>query len=434
MKVAVIGYGVEGKSAVAYWQAKGAEVTVCKRTPDPEIPADVATQYGEGYLTDLDRFDLINRTGSIHPDILLAANTGIHSKITTIINQFFEASPTRNIIGVTGTKGKGTTSTLIYNMLRAAGKDVYLAGNIGNSPLDFVDKLTEDSWVVLELSSYQLYDLRRSPRIGVCLMVVPEHLNWHGTMDDYVRSKQQLFAHQGPKDTAIYFADNEVSHKIASVSPGAKIPFYAVPGAYIEDEKYVTIDNQRICEVDELQLIGRHNWQNVCAAVTALWQVIQETDVLRAVLVSFKGLPHRIEYVRDLDGVSYYNDSFSSGLHATEAALEAIGGPKLAVVGGYDRMIPIEHFGPFVKDHDKDIQSVLLYGQSAPRVAAELQRAGYTSFTISHAKDMAGLVADIRKTAKSGQSVVFSPGFASFDMFKNFEERGDLFKQEVQAL
>lgn len=319
-------------------------------------------------------------------------------------------------------------------MLQAIGKHAYLAGNIGNSPLDFIGELSQDSWVVLELSSYQLYDLRHSPHIGVCLMVVPEHLNWHGDMEDYIQSKQQLFAHQSPKDIAIYFADNETSHTIASASQGAKIPFGAVPGAFIEDEKYVTIDNQHLCEVSELKLLGKHNWQNVCASVTALWQITQDAETLRSVLTSFSGLPHRIEFVRELDGVRYYNDSFSSGLHATEAAIEAIDGPKIPVIGGYDRFIPIDHFGPFIKAHEKELPSMLLYGQSARRVAAELDKAGYSNYTVSPAQDMGELVKAIQGLARKGESVVFSPGFASFDMFKNFEARGELFRHEVNAL
>lgn len=433
MKVAIIGYGVEGKSATTYWLAKGADVTVCDQNESVDVPAGVHTQLGPGYLTNLGRFDVINRTGSVHPDMLLAANTGIEAKITTVINEFFKVSPSRNIIGVTGTKGKGTTSTMITRMLQAAGKQVFLAGNIGNSPLDFLGQLTAESWVVLELSSYQLYDLKQSPPIGVCLMVVPEHLNWHLTMEDYVRSKQQLFAHQGPADTAIYFADNEISHKIASASKGKKIPYFAEPGAYVKDG-YITIDATQLCKVDELKLLGEHNWQNACAAATAVWQVTQDAKAINAVLTTFAGLPHRLEFVREINDVRFYNDSFASGLHATEAAVEAIEGPKILIVGGFDRFIPIEHFGPFVKDHAKELPGVLLIGQSAGRVATELEKAGYNGYKVSTARSMAEVVADACSMAKGGDNIVLSPGFASFDMFKNFEDRGDQFKQVVNAL
>lgn len=433
MKVAVIGYGVEGRSAVTHWQAKGAEVTVCDQNEAIEVPSGVNKQVGSGYLTNLAEFDVINRTGSIHPKMLLAANTGIESKITTIINEFFRVSPTRNIIGVTGTKGKGTTSTLITKMLQAAGKKVFLAGNIGNSPLDFLGELTEESWVVLELSSYQLYDLKQSPLIGVCLMVVPEHLNWHGSMEDYVYSKQQLFAHQAPTDTAIYYADNETSHTIASASPGKKIPYYAEPGAYVKDN-YITIDARQLCGVEELKLLGKHNWQNVCAAVTAVWQITQDTDAIRSVLTTFRGLPHRIEFVREINSVRFYNDSFAAGLHATEAAVEAIEGPKVLIVGGFDRFLPIEHFGTFAKEHAKELAHILLIGQSARRVADELEKAGYHGYKISTAKNMAEIVAEAHQLAKGGDAILLSPGFASFGLFNNFEDRGNQFKEVVNTL
>lgn len=436
MKVAIIGYGIEGKSAAAYWLAKGADVTVCDQNPDTSLPPEVHAQLGEGYLANLGRFDVINRTGSIHPRILLAANAGIEPKITTIINEFFEVSPTANIIGVTGTKGKGTTTTMITKMLQAAGKQVFLAGNIGNSPLDFLPQLTPDSWVVLELSSYQLYDLRHSPKIAVCLMVVPEHLDWHGDIADYTRSKQQLFAHQTEQDTAIYFADNETSHRIASASKGKKIPYYATPGAYVADDRIV-IDDHEICQVSELKLLGKHNWQNVCAATTTVWQVVQDADVIRDVAITFTGLPHRLEFVRELDGIKFYNDSFATGLHATEAAVEAIAGPKVLIAGGFDRMLPIEHFGDFVKTHTKELRTILLIGQSGPRVATVLDAAGYTNYKLSSAKNMDEIVSEARSIAQADStkpSVVLSPGFASFGMFNNFEERGELFKKVVNAL
>jgi UDP-N-acetylmuramoylalanine--D-glutamate ligase len=434
MKVAVIGYGIEGRSAVNYWLKKGAEVTVCKRTEVNGLPEGVRLRFGEGYLKGLDEFDVISRTGSVHPDLILAANTGVEHKITTVINEFFRSSPTKNIIGVTGTKGKGTTSTLIYRMLKTAGKHAYLAGNIGSSPLDFIDELTPDSWVVLELSSYQLYDLKQSPHIGVCLTVVPEHLNWHGTMDDYVRSKMQLFTHQTEKDIAIYFADSQTSHDVASTSPGAKIPYYAVPGAYIEDEKYLTIDDQRVCEVNEIKMVGRHNWQNACAAVTAFWQVMREIEPPRSVLLSFAGLPHRIEFVREVNDIRYFNDSFAANPSATEAAIEAVTGPKVLVLGGFDRMLPLDHFVQFIKAHERELAGVLLVGQSATRLADELEAADFASFKKSDATTMSQIVAEASQLAKGGESVLFSPGFPSFDMFKNFEDRGEQFKREVESL
>ncbi len=434
MKVAIVGFGREGRSALPYWLERGADITVCDQNTKVEVPDGVKTQLGADYLKNLDRFDIIVRTVGMHPKIILAANPGVKDKITTNLDEFFRVSPTKNIIGVTGTKGKGTTSTLIVKMLEAAGKHVFLGGNFGIPAFSFLHKLTKDSWVVLELSSFMLYDLTHSPHIGVCLMIQPEHLDWHGDKDDYLRSKANLFAHQTADDVAIYYANNLDSHKIASLSPGDKIAYYDEPGAYIHDNK-VMIDQTVLCKTDELKLLGKHNWQNVCAAVTAVWQVTQAPDAIRKVLTTFTGLPHRLELVRQVEGVSYYNDSFASDPYATEAALAAIPGKKVLVVGGWDeRKLPLDHFAITVKEHSKDIRTVILIGAAAERMGNAFKAADYTNLRISPAKTMAEIVAEAKAHAQKGDAVVFSPGFPSFDMFKDFEDRGLQFKEVVHNL
>lgn len=433
MNVAIVGFETEGKLNYAYWRAKGADITICDQDPDKVIPAGVPSQLGEGYLHDLDRFDVIVRTAGLNPDLILAANANVKDKITTAVNEFLQVCPTKNVIGVTGTKGKGTTSTLIAKMLGAAGKQVYLGGNIGVSPIQFLPKLTPDSWVVLELSSFQLSDLQHSPHIGVCLMVVPEHLNWHTNVEDYIRAKSNLFVHQTAKDVAIYFADNDTSHRIASASPGAKIPFFAEPGAYVA-ERSIIIDGQQVCGVDDLQLLGEHNWQNVCAAVTAAWQVTQDVGTIRSVATTFAGLPHRLEYVRDVEHVSYYNDSFAATPQAAVAAMSAIPGKKVMILGGFDRGLDLTPLVEGAKQQAGDLRKVLLIGQSGQRLAAALDTAGFHNYTLSDAKTMDEVVQAAKGLAQSGDSVVLSPGFSSFDMFKNFEERGELFKKTVGAL
>jgi UDP-N-acetylmuramoylalanine--D-glutamate ligase len=432
MQVAIVGFGVEGQSALPYWQGKGADVTVCDQNEHIEVPAGVKIQLGPNYLDNLGRFDVIVRTVGMHPNVILKQNPGVQDKITTNLDEFLKVCPTKNIIGVTGTKGKGTTSTLILNMLEAAGKHAFLGGNYGIPAFTFLPQLTEDSWVVLELSSYMLYDIKHSPHIGVCLMVQPEHLDWHGDTDDYFRAKSNLFAHQTEQDIAIYFADNLDSHKIASNSPGRKITYYAEPGAYVKDGN-IMIDETVLCRTDELKLLGKHNWQNVCAAVTAFWQVAQVPDAIREVLTTFTGLPHRLEFVREVDGVRYYNDSFGSDPYATMAAIDAIPGHKVVIVGGYERMIPLENFAEHVKNVH-DVRSLLLIGQSAARVAEALQKIDFNNFRISTAKTMKEVVAEARELTQKGDALVLSPGFASFDMFKNFEDRGLQFKQVVHDL
>jgi UDP-N-acetylmuramoylalanine--D-glutamate ligase len=432
MQVAIIGFGVEGQSAVHYWQDQAADITVCDQNTSLVLPANVQGQLGDGYLHNLDRFDVVMRSAGIHPEIILKENPGIASKLTTVINEFVRVCPSKNIIGITGTKGKGTTSTLTTRMLEAAGHKVFLGGNIGISPFTFLGQISPEDWVVLELSSFQLHDFHERIRLAACLMMAGEHFNWHQNFDNYAHAKQNLFAHQEHTDTAIYFADNELSHAIASVSPGKKIPYYASPGAYVEDGKIV-IDTQVLCDVKDIKLLGKHNWQNACAAATIVWQVTQAPDAISSVLTSFAGLPHRLEFVREQEGVRYYNDSFASAPPAAVAAAEAITGNKVMILGGFDRNLPLEELAAGLRARSGEIRALLLVGASAERLVDELDATGLT-YQVSHARTMEQIVQEARELAKKGDAIVLSPAFPSFDMFKNFEERGDLFKKVVHSL
>lgn len=433
-KVAIVGYGLEGRSALRYWQEQGADVTVCDQDTEKEIPAGVHKRLGADYLENLDDFDVIMRTAGMHPKVILDKNPNVQDKITTTVDEFLRVCPTKNIIGITGTKGKGTTSMLTTKMLEAMGKHVFIGGNYGISPFDFLPKLTKDSWVILELSSYMLFDITRSPHIGIVLMVQPEHLDWHGDKDDYFHAKSNLFAHQSEDDVAIYFAENTTSHNIASHSPGDKIAYYDEPGAYVHDGK-VMIDQTVLCKTSELKLLGQHNWQNVCAAVTAVWQVAQAPDAIRKVLTSFTGLPHRLELVREVDGIKFYNDSFASDPYATEAAIKAIPGKKIMVIGGYDgRKLPLDNLAKTISEHRREIPAVILIGEGAKRLGTELKAADFTDFHLSPAKNMTEVVSEAKAHAKKGESIVLSPGFPSFDMFQNFEIRGLAYKEAVHEL
>jgi UDP-N-acetylmuramoylalanine--D-glutamate ligase len=264
-------------------------------------------------------------------------------------------------------------------------------------------------------------------------MVAPEHLNWHHTMDNYILAKAGIFEHQTTSDIAIYHAHNENSKTIAGYSPAFKIPYFAEPGAHVVDGR-IAITGQTICEVDDIKLIGEHNWQNVCAAATVVWQIVPSIEVMRKVVTTFTGLPHRLEFVREVNGVKYYNDSFASVLVATEAAISAIKGSKVVVVGGFDRMLDLEPFVHFLHEHPNNIKSLLLIGASKDRLAQALDAAGVTNYTKSSASDMAGILADAEQLLARGDSLVFSPGYPSFDMFKDFEDRGITFKEKVNAL
>ncbi len=433
MQIAILGYGLQGQAAYEYWR-EGNEITVCDGNEAVALPADVGRQLGPNHLRNLDRFDLVVRSPIVHPQDIVDANSPeTLEKVTTVTNEFFKVCPTKNIIGVTGTKGKGTTSTLVAKMLEADGKQVHLGGNIGTPPLDMLrGDIQSDDWVVLELANFQLIDLRYSPPIAVCLMVVPEHLDWHGDDEEYFTAKSQLFRYQTAENTAIYFAENETSKRIAEVSQGQKLPYFAPPGAVVENN-FIQIDGQQVCKTDELKLLGQHNWQNACAAVTAVWQITQNVEAMRSVLTSFSGLEHRLEFVRELDGARYYNDSFGTTPETAIVAIQAFEQPKVVVLGGSDKGADYGELAQLVAG--ANIRKILLIGEQAPAIGAALAQAGLSEdLMMPGGQDMSAIVATARAVARPGDIVLLSPACASFDMFENYKDRGEQFKQAVTAL
>ncbi len=433
MKIAILGYSLEGRSSYKYFAAQGGhELTIRDRDPSTEVPKGAASVLGEHYLDNLDGFDLLVRTAGLPPSAILAGNPSVTDKITSNLNEFMKACPSKNVIGVTGTKGKGTTSTLIAKMLEAAGKQVVLGGNIGLPPLEMLPAIGADSWVVLELSSFQLIDLKASPHIGACLMVVPEHLDWHPDTDEYFKAKSNLFARQSKDDTAIYFADNETSEQIASKGEGRKMPYYAPPGAYVQDGA-IRIGGQDICKTDELKLLGKHNWQNVCAAITAVWQVTQDVDALRSVLTTFSGIEHRIELVRELDGVRYYDDSYGTAPETAMVAIEAFEKePVIVILGGRPKGIPFDDLAGFIAGRS-NVKQVIAIGETGPKIAELLRAKGFDRIT-KGASDIDGIVRQAHDLAEPGDVVLLSTANTSFDMFKNYKQRGEMFAKAVRSL
>jgi UDP-N-acetylmuramoylalanine--D-glutamate ligase len=453
MKIAIVGFDLDGRASYDYFASHYPEyeLTICDQKAELEVPEGTQAVLGDSYLDNLDRFDLIMRTSGMHPRKILDKNPGVSAKISSNVNEFLKRSPTNNIIGVTGTKGKGTTSTLIARILEAGSKTVCLGGNIGLPPLTFIDDLDKDSWVVLELSSFQLIDLKQSPHVGVCLMVVPEHLDWHEDLDEYITAKEQLFARQVNGDVAIYFHDNETSQLIANAGEAQKVSYYHSPGAEVIDGAIV-IDGTEICRVDQLKLLGQHNWQNACAAVTAVWFAClevcgpadqQDTGAMREVLTSFSGLEHRLERVRELDGVTYYDDSFGTTPETTIVALQAFSQPKVVIMGGSTKNSSFEELAKVAAA--SNIRQVVLIGNTAhpvytsasPLLESALRSAGVdaiTSLVREGGCTMQEAVATARDQAQPGDVVLLSAGCASFDMFQNYKDRGDQFKQAVTNL
>lgn len=487
MKIAILGWGTQGQSAYEYWNTADKELTVCDSNAEVELPEGTQRQLGTDYLQNLGAFDLLIRTPALHPrDIVSANGPEIVEKVWSNTNEFLKVCPSRNIIGVTGTKGKGTTSTLIAKMLEAAGKTVHLGGNIGIPPLALLkDNIQPDDWVVLELANFQLIDLKSSPHIAVCLMVEPEHLDWHeatpqldyslgsdlqsgvpgnpstsppvpsGTktklsespntpasyssspelrraeaFDEYIAAKQQLFMHQDETDIAIYYAKNENSVSVADASMGQQIPYYEQPGAVVAGD-VIKIADQEICKTSELKLLGKHNWQNACAAVTAVWQVTSRTEAIRSVLTTFTGLEHRLEFVRELQGVKYYDDSFGTTPETATVAIEAFEQPKVVILGGSDKGSDYSSLVETVKNGN--VRTVVAIGQMGVKIADLLQKSGFTN-VVDGGKTMPEIVNAAREAAQPGDVVLLSTACASFDLFKNYKDRGEQFSSAVAAL
>lgn len=442
MKIAILGFAGQGLSAYHYWNTPENEITICDSDTTIAVPNGTQSQLGPDYLQHLDQFDMLIRTPALHPRQIVEANPeapDILDKVWTNTNEFLKACPTRNIIGVTGTKGKGTTSTLITHILEKAGFRVHLGGNIGIPPLDMLaDGIGPSDWVVLELANFQLIDIQSSPHIAACLMIEPEHLNWHASIDEYVETKRRLFEHQAEDDIAVYYADNNYSKAIAEASQGLTIPYMSEPGAYVEEtttgEGCIVIDGQKICDTKDIQLLGTHNWQNVCAAITVVWNITQDTEAIKKAIKSFRGLPHRLEKVREVNGVTYFNDSFSSAPGATIAALEAIPGSKILIVGGVDKQLNLEELARNLLKRKDEIHRLILIGEVAHKLEKALLSHSVDNYDILKDVTMADIVEHACQVARPGDTVVLSPGTSSFDMFRNFEDRGTQFKQAVNAL
>ncbi len=434
MNIAIVGYGAQGASSFEYLNKPENSLTICDQNVDLEVPQGVNAQLGPDHLKNLGKFDLIYRAPIVHPADLVAANgPEILDKVWSNTNEFFKVCPSKNIIGVTGTKGKGTTSTLIAKMLEASGKKVHLGGNLGTPPLEMLKhNIQPEDWVILELANFQLIDLKFSPKIAVCLMVVPEHLDWHADMDEYVDAKSQLFINQTSDDIAVYFANNDVSEDIASASEGKLIPFFAEPGAIVKNNK-IMIDSQEICDVSEVKLLGEHNLQNICAAITAVWQAgIRDISAIKGVVANFTGLPYRLEMIRELNDVKYYNDSFGTTPETAIVAYQSLTQPKVGIVGGSDKGVPFDEMAKVIATNNT--KALITIGETGHKIAELVRKENPNVEIVESLEKMTDVVAKAKELATPGDAVLLSCGCASFGLFQNYKDRGDQFNQAVQSL
>lgn len=427
MKVAIAGYGIEGKASYDYWYARGDDVTIVdeRDLSAYDLPYGAKSILGKSAFRSLDGFDLVVRTPSLPPAKLKRA-----AKLWSATNEFFANCPAP-IIGITGTKGKGTTASLTASILRAAGKTVHLVGNIGVPALAELPKIASDDIVVFELSSFQLWDLEASPQVSVVLMMEPDHLDIHKNLQDYIDAKSNIRRHQSGEDICLYHPTNTLSKRIAQTATGPAAR-YAVADdgqVYIKENTFF-IQDTKLCSIDAVQLPGHHNLENACAAISAAYRFTDDRSAIETGLKAFSGLPHRLKFVRELRGVTYYDDSIATTPGSAIAALQAFSQPKLIILGGKDKGADYRPLIELCRDTDTH---VLAIGSNGPAIAKLCEKA-HVAVTELGMAPMADIVAAAAREAIDGSAVILSPAAASFDMFLNYSDRGDQFVAAVEKL
>lgn len=444
--VAVIGIGVSNTPLLRLLLREGISVTACDRSSWEKLgalageleAAGAKLQLGDGYLQNLSQ-DVIFRTPGLRPDVPeLEAARAKGSTITSEMEVFFEVCPCP-IIAVTGSDGKTTTTTIIAQLLRAAGHTVHVGGNIGHPLLAEADTIRPTDWAVLELSSFQLMTMTQSPHIAVVTNLAPNHLDVHRDMAEYVAAKENIFTHQSREDIAIFNADNAITAEQSTRAPGHARLFSrqgeVADGVFLRGEDVVCRSggHERIVmTTGDIKLPGVHNVENYMAAIAAVDGLVPD-QVIQTFAREFGGVEHRIELVRTYKGVRYYNDSIASSPSRAIAGLRSFSEKVIMIAGGYDKHIPFDVLGPEIVAH---VKLLVLCGATADKIRAAVENAsGYRPGhpEIIDAAPLAAAVQAARDWAQPGDVVTLSPACASFDQFKNFAERGDFFKAIVNG-
>ena len=450
-KVAFIGAGVSHKRCIEQFVELGAQVTLCdqkKSLEDFGAYADtlrrlhVRLSLGEHYTDGFAGQDIIMRTPGYEyykPELQAALQAG--TKVTSEVELFFELCPCE-IVAVTGSDGKTTTTTLISKMFEAAGRKVFLGGNIGAALLPQLADVTPEAVAVVELSSFQLISMRVSPKVAVVTNVTPNHLDHHKDMQEYIDAKRNILLWQVPPCRAVLGFENEISRGMQKDCKGKQVWFTRLhdtdKGAFLResDDTLCYAENGVVTPIlprAEVKLRGLHNVENLLAAIAAVWGRVP-VEAMRQVGSTFTGVEHRIEPVRTLDGVTYYNDSIASSPTRTIAGLRSFNQKIILIAGGYDKKIPYEPLAPEILAH---VKTLVLMGATGPRIEAAVRACpGFdeSALTILHADSMQHAVELARGAAQPGDVVSLSPASASFDLYPNFEVRGRDYKNIVNNL
>ena len=410
-RILIAGFGREGQSTLRFLQKflPNAEIGIADKNESAfkSIDKQSYTIYcGDDYLKNASDYDIVIKTPGISVKDIDIDKDLISSQTDLFIEAFHS-----QVIGVTGTKGKSTTSSLIYHLLKESGKDVILAGNIGIPVFDCVQNINRRTIIVYELSAHQLQFINKSPHVGILLNVFEEHLDHFGTFEKYKEAKINVLRYMGDNDVAI------VNNRLCFES-------------LILDKKYVDFENYNFEDYnikwDYIPILGEHNKMNVKAALCACYAFGLTIDELIPHLYTFKPLEHRQEYVGTFNGVKFYNDSISTIPQATIAALNTIKNVNFLLLGGFDRGIDYEPLAEFLKYNE--LSYILITGDAGRSIKKQLQNVGYEGKVLEY-EDMRSAFFLIKKYSKEGDVCLLSPAAASYDRYKNFEERGKVFKE-----
>lgn len=466
-KVAVLGLGIENLALAHYLIGRGEDVTVCDRRTATQLgerfhtlaTAGVDFRLGPDYLDRLEDFMVLYRSPGLplfQPELEEAKQHGV--EITSAIRLFIRLCPCP-IIGVTGTKGKGTTATLIYQMLARSQHQkraqAYLGGNIGVAPFSFLPLLSPADLVVLELSSFQLEDLEESVEIAVVTNITEDHLtpvdpnnpNYHRSRADYIQAKTNLFRHQDGSGVTIFNNDDETCRTISRLAPGELLCYGSnrqLRGAWYERTttgEYKIFWNvergtEELIKSAQIKLRGEHNLLNIAAAALAAHSGGADRESITKAIGEYNGLEHRLEYVATVNGVQYFDDSFATAPEPTIVALRAFQEPLILIAGGVDKGA---NYLPLAQEIlDSSVKAVVLIGKMAPvlrQIIAKLGREqGKTPLLVEGGAEMSTIIKTTKHLAQPGDVVLLSPACASFDLFANYKERGLLFKKEIREL
>ena len=447
-RVAIIGLGVSNKPLIEYLYNLGANITVFDNKDEEKIDEKILEQvkkykinqsFGKNYLSKLKGFDIIFKSPSCRsdlPEIEEEVKNG--AKLTSEIELVLELAPCK-IIGVTGSDGKTTTTSLIYEILKTKYK-CYLGGNIGIPLFTKIEEMQPEDIVILELSSFQLMDMKKSPHIAVITNVTPNHLDIHKSYEEYIEAKSNIFKNQNENDVIVLNYDNEITKNFAS-NAKSKVIFFSskekLPNGVIFDDKTIKCCEDGLrrhaIKQKDTHLRGIHNAENICAAIAATKSFVSVEEQAEAIK-NFAGVEHRIEFVRTINEVKWYNDSIASSPTRTIAGLNSFDEEIVLIAGGYDKHLDYE---PIADPIIKKVKTLILLGQTSNKIFGVVQNKLQNTdikLEIYKTESLEEAVQKAKESAKLGQVVLFSPASASFDMFKNFEERGQKFKELVKNI